>query len=196
MVAGFRVAWAVCSAMALAACARDGLVTPAGETRSGEWYISHQIDRITGLELPGSTLFGMASNSNYQWPRVSSLQLTCFGGKPLIRFAFDVKIGSNRNTALAYRFDGRPGHEDVEARVVRNNQIIVIENDAAVARFVAEMPGAHTLYVRVRSINGGRTAAEYPLAGSAAAMRAAFGTCTMPPPPLPEQGRSTLSGIY
>jgi hypothetical protein len=195
-VYGVRAALLIVAGLELGGCARDALVTPLGETRSGAWYIARQVDRISDAELPSSTLFSLASNSNYDWPRVSSMQLTCFEAKPLIRFAFDVKIGSSRNTALAYRFDDRPGHEDVESRVVRNNQIIVIEDAGAVATFVSEMTGARTLYVRLRSINGGRTAVEYPLAGSAAAMRAAFGTCKMPPPPLPEQERSTLSGIY
>lgn len=193
---GVRAALLMVAGLGLGGCARDALVTPLGETRSGEWYIAHQVDRISDTELPSSTLFSLASNSNYDWPRVSSLQLTCFDGMPLIRFAFDVKIGTSRNTALAYRFDDKPGHEDVESRVVRNNQIVVIEDTAAIATFVSEMAGARNLYVRVRSINGGRTAVEYPLAGSAAAVRAAFGRCKMPPPPLPERGRSTLSGIY
>jgi hypothetical protein len=195
-VDGVRATLLMVAGLGLGGCARDAFVTPSGETRSGAWYIAHQIDRISDTELPVSSLFAPASNSNYDWPRVSSLQLTCFEGKPLVRFAFDVKIGTSRNTALAYRFDDRPGHEDVESRVVRNNQIIAIEDPAALATFVSEMAGARTLYVRVRSLNGGRTAVEYPLAGSAAAMRAAFGACKMPPLPLPEQGRSTLSGIY
>jgi hypothetical protein len=41
-----------------------------------------------------------------------------------------------------------------------------------------------------------RTAVEYPLGGSTAAIRAAFSKCDMPKPPLPEQGRTTLSGVY
>jgi hypothetical protein len=182
--------------LSLGNCARDPLVTPIGETKSGEWYIAHQIDRVSDAELPNAAVFALASNSNYQWPRVSSVQLTCFEGKPLVRFAFDVKVGSNRNTAFAYRFDDKPGHEDVESRVVRGSQVIVIEDRAAIATFISEMTGARTLYVRIRSINGGRTAVEYPVAGSAAAMNAAFGRCAMPAPPLPERGRSTLTGVY
>jgi hypothetical protein len=80
--------------------------------------------------------------------------------------------------------------------VVRGNQIIVIEDRAEIATFVSELAGAKTLYVRIRSINGGRTGVEYPLEGSTAAIRAAFSKCDMPKPPLPEQGRTTLSGVY
>ena len=180
----------------LGGCARDPFVTERDETYAGEWLISHQIDRITGAELPSAYVFAEASNSNVDFPRVSSLLLTCIDGAPLIRFAFDFKIGSNRNTVLGYRFDGKPGHDDVGSRVVRGNQIIVIEDRAEIATFVSELAGAKTLYVRIRSINGGRTAVEYPLEGSTAAIRAAFSKCDMPKPPLPEQGRTTLSGVY
>lgn len=180
----------------LGGCARDPFVTERDETRSGEWWIPHQIDRVTGAELPSAYVFAEASNSNVDFPRVSSLLLTCIDGAPLIRFGFDFKIGSNRNTVLGYRFDGTPGHDDVGSRVIRGNQIIVIEDRAEISTFVGELTGARTLYVRIRSINGGRTAVEYPLEGAAAAIRAAFAKCEMPKPPLPEQGRTTLSGVY
>lgn len=175
---------------------RDPFVTERDETRAGEWLIPHQIDRVTGAELPSAYVFAEASNSNVDFPRVSSLLLTCIDGAPLIRFAFDFKIGSNRNTVLGYRFDGKPGHDDVGSRVVRGNQIIVIEDRAEIATFVGELAGSKALYVRIRSINGGRTAVEYPLEGSTAAIRAAFAKCDMPQPPLPEQGRTTLLGVY
>ncbi|WP_244628446.1 hypothetical protein [Tardiphaga robiniae] len=103
----------------LGGCARDPFVTERDETYAGEWLIPHQIDRITGAELPSAYVFAEASNSNVDFPRVSSLLLTCIDGAPLIRFAFDFKIGSNRNTVLGYRFDGKPGHDDVGSRVVR-----------------------------------------------------------------------------
>lgn len=183
--------------MAVSGCTRDPFVTPAGETRSGDWWITHQLDRITGAELPGAFVYAEASNSNLEYPRVSSMQITCLEGKtPLVRFAFDFRIGTARNTALGYRFDALPGHEDVASRVLRNGRVVVIEDRGAVAQFVAELERSETVYVRVRSMDGGRTAVEYPLAGAGAAVRAAFARCDMPPPPLPEQGRTTLRGIY
>lgn len=187
----------VIGSLCLCGCARDPFVTPKGEIRSGEWWIPQQIDRVTGLPLPSAYVFAQASSSNVEYPRVSSLMLTCLEkNEPLVRFAFDFKIGNNRDSVLGYRFDDRPGHEDVASRIVRGNQIMVIENREAIARFVSELPGSKTLYVRIRSLNGGRTAVEYPLEGSAAALRAAFANCDMPEPPLPERGRTTLSGVY
>lgn len=169
----------------------------AGETRLRDWWIPHQIDRVTSAELPSAFVYAEASNSNVEYPRVSSLQLTCLpGNRPLIRFAFDFKVGSLLNTTLGYRFDDLPGHDIVPTRVVRGNQVILIEDRDAVALFVAELEKAETLYVRIRSINGGRTAVEYPVQGAWGAIRAAFARCDMPEPPQLDPGRARLPGIY
>ncbi|WP_398470009.1 hypothetical protein [Tardiphaga sp.] len=182
---------------ALGACARDPFVTEIGETRSREWWIVRQVDRVTDAELPSAFVYAEASNSNFFYPRISSLQLTCMEQKmPLIRFAFDFKIGTGINTVLGYRFDDLPGHQDVMVRVLRNNRVIVIEDRDTIARFVAELDKAVTLYVRIRSIDGGRTAVEYPVAGAWTAIRAAFANCDMPAPPQLNPGRARLPGIY
>ena len=65
-----------------------------------------------------------------------------------------------------------------------------------VALFVSELEKAETLYVRIRSINGGRTSVEYPVKGAWGAVRAAFASCAMPAPPLSDAGRARLPGIY
>ncbi len=181
----------------LGGCTRDSFVTEEGEMRIHDWWIPRQIDRVTGTALPSAYVYGEASNSNVEYPRVSSLLLTCMPGqRPLVRFAFDFKIGSLLNTTLGYRFDDLPGHEIVPTRVVRGNQIIVIEEPDAVALFVAELEKAATLHVRIRSINGGRTAVDYPVQGAWGAARAAFANCAMPAPPRLDPGRARLPGIY
>jgi len=187
----------VIAGIALAGCARDPYVTGRSETRSGEWRITHQIDRVTGSELPSAYVFAEASHSNLKYPRVSSLLLTCLpGNRPLIRFAFDFKIGGNQNTLLGYRFDDLPGHDDVPIRIVRGSQIITMEDPDAIAQFIAELEKAQTLYVRIRSINGGRTAVEYPVHHAWGALRAAFARCGMPAPARLDPGRTALPGIY
>lgn len=187
----------VAASTALCSCTRDPFVTEEGETRIRDWWIPHQVDRVTGAALPSAYVYAEASNSNVEYPRVSSLMLTCMpGNRPLIRFAFDFKIGSVLNTTLGYRFDDLPGHEIVPTRVVRGNNIIVIEDPDAIALFVAELQKAETLYVRIRSINGGRTSVEYPVRGAWGAMRAAFANCAMPAPPQLDAGRIRLPGIY
>lgn len=187
----------VTAGLTLCGCTRDPFVTEQGETRIRDWWIPHQIDRITGAALPSAYVYAEASNSNVEYPRVSSLLLTCMpGNRPLIRFAFDFKIGSLLYTTLGYRFDDLPGHEIVPTRVVRGNQIIVIEESDAVALFVAELEKSETLYVRIRSINAGRTTVEYPVQGAWGAVRAAFANCAMPAPPRLDPGRARLPGIY
>ena len=71
----------------------------------------------------------------------------------------------------------KPGHDNVESRVLTGETAIVIDNKVAVAQFIDELAGAKKLYLRVRSLNLGRTTAEYPLDGSAAAMQAALAGC-------------------
>jgi hypothetical protein len=164
----------------LGGCARDPYVTADGETMAGNWYIAHQIDRVTGAELPSAVTFALASNTYAEYPRASQMQLTCLDRKPLVRFAFDFKIGSDRDSVLGYRFDDRPGQENVEARLLRGQKILIIEADTDLARFLGEISGSSKLYIRVRSMTGGRTAAEYDLEGSSAAMQAAFAKCPMP----------------
>jgi hypothetical protein len=187
----------VATGVALCGCTLDPFVTEHGETRVHDWWIPHQVDRVTGAVLPSAYVYAEASNSNLVYPRVSSLLLTCMpGNRPLVRFAFDFKIGSHLNTTLGYRFDDLPGHEIVPTRVVRGNQIIVIEEPDAIAVFVAELEKAETLYVRIRSINGGRTSVEYPVEGAWNAVRAAFANCAMPAPPQRDPGRARLPGIY
>jgi hypothetical protein len=161
-------------------CARDIYVSNAGETRSGEWYISQQIDPVTGAPLPSASVFGYGSNSYVDFPKLSGFQLTCFDGRPLARFSFSFKIGNDRESVFGYRFDDRPGHTDVDARVIKDRQMFVIEEPAALATFLSELPGSRRLYIRIRSLIAGRTSAEYPLEGSEAALRAAFANCPMP----------------
>ncbi len=185
------------ASFALCGCMRDPFVTEAGETRVHDWWIVNQTDRITEATLPSAFVYAEASNSNVEYPRVSSLLLTCLERKePLIRFAFDFRIGTRSNTVLGYRFDDLPGHEGVAVRILRNNRVVIIEDRDAIATFVAELEKAQTLYVRIRSIDGGRTAVEYPVAGAWTAIRAAFTNCEMPPLPKPDPGRAKLPGIY
>lgn len=187
----------VAASLVLCGCARDPFVTETGEARVHEWWIVHQVDRVTDAALPSAFVYAKASNSNVEYPRVSSLQLTCMEGKqPLIRLAFDFRIGTEENTMLGYRFDDLPGHQNVTTRVLANKKIVVIDDRETIARFVAELEKSQTLYVRIRSIDGGRTTVEYPVAGAWTAIRAAFTNCDMPAPAQLNPGRARLPGIY
>jgi ureidoglycolate hydrolase len=177
--------------VALGGCTRDPYVTNDDETRSGEWHIAHQIDRVIGAELPSATVFAGASNSNELFQTPSSLAISCLDRHPVVRFAFSFKIGTTQNVALGYRFDDKPGHENVPARIASGRQVIVLEDKATVAQFVSELKGSSKLYMRMRSLTAGRTSVEYPVEGSEAAILAAFAGCAMPPLPSPQQGRTS-----
>jgi hypothetical protein len=176
------------ASLALGGCiTRDPYVTTAGETRSGEWRVATQPDRITGYPLPSARVTAMASNSYVDNPKPVVMQLTCFDGKPLVRFAFAFKIGSDANTSLGYRFDDKPGRDNISgARFLQEHRTVVIENKPDVLQFVADLRGSQSLYVRISSITQGRSTAEFKLDGSEAALDAAFAGCPLTPDPPPQ----------
>jgi hypothetical protein len=178
----------VLAAGLLGGCARDPYVTSIGASKTGDWWIAHQVDRVTGAELPSASVIADASNTYEMFPKPSIFQITCIDGQPAVRFGFEFKVGSDRNFALGYRFDDKPGHESVKARVVVGQMAVVIEDKPAVAQFMNDLAGSHKLYMRFRSMNGGRTAAEYPVEGSAAAIQAASAGCPSSPSPAPQAG--------
>ena len=81
---------------------------------------------------------------------------------------------------LGYRFDEKPGHE-IEARFLHDFKTVVIEDKAEVAWFVGELATSSVLYVHIRSLNAGRSTAEFQLAGAPAAIEAAFAGCPTTP---------------
>jgi hypothetical protein len=175
-------------AVLLGACAaRDSYVAAPANTASGAWKIERQVDRITGTPVPSAIIvIDNASNSFADRPRPASLQLTCFDGKPLVRFAFDFKVGTEGNAMLGYRFDERPGRDNAAARFLQEHRTVVIEDRAEIARFVGELADARSLVIRIRSLSSGRTTAEFKVEGAPAAIEAAFAGC---PVTLPAESR-------
>jgi hypothetical protein len=178
-------------ALWLGACtARDPYVSNSNTTSSGEWKIEKQPDRITGNAIASALLWTRnSSHSGVDYAQPAMLQLTCFERNPTIRFSFEFKIGSDKNSALGYRFDDKPGRDDVLSRILLGYTVIVIEDKNAVAQFVDELLSSNRLYLRIRSLNSGRTTAEFNVAGAAAAVQAAFAEC--PVAPLPGQKRTS-----
>ena len=171
------VAFVVVSMLLGGCTTRDPYVTSAGDTTSGNWRIAHQVDRITGVELPSASVSALASSSYVQNPRPALLQLTCFEKQPLVRISFEFKIGADKDSALGYRFDDKPGRDSVESRVLIGHDAIVIDDKAAMAQFINDLARSRMLFIRVRSLTAGRTTAEFKLDGSAPAMQAAFAGC-------------------
>jgi hypothetical protein len=103
-----------------------------------------------------------------------------------MRFSFEFKIGSNVNSVLGYRFDEKPGHE-IKARFLQDFKTVVIEDQAEVAQFLGELETSAALYVRIRSLNMERTAAEFRLEGGADAIKEALAGCPLAPAPTPKR---------
>lgn len=176
-----RTALGLLAVLVLGACVtRDPAVSTSNATPSGNWKIERQVDHITGAPMSSAQLMTRTSSSSgVLSQRPAGLQLTCFEKQPLVRISFEFKIGSDANTLLGYRFDEKPGRDNVTARILPGHQVIVIEDRAAVADFINDLNGARQLYVRIRSLNAGRATAEFDLDGSAAAVQAAFAGCPL-----------------
>ena len=176
-----RLVAAAIPAPLLCACASDPYVRSASTAPSGNWRIERQLDRVTGAPIDSAFVTTRtSSNSSAILSQPATLQLGCFLGKPVVTFAFAFKVGTNLNSFLGYRFDEKPGHE-IGARFVQNSSSVVIEEPAEVAQFVSELSTSKLLYIRIRSINAGRTAAEFDVDGAPAAIQSAFAHCPVRP---------------
>lgn len=179
----------------LGACAaRDPFVTSSNAIASGNWKIEQQIDKITGAPIGSAQLVtAVSSNSGDSKVRSAMLQLTCFDKTPMVRISFEFKIGSDKNTIVGYRFDDKPGRDNIESRILSDHTIVVIEDGAEVKRFLADMPDASKLVIRIRSLNAGRTTAEFKLDGAPAAIEAAYKNC---PVVIDPPGHANSDGFF
>ena len=73
-------------------------------------------------------------------------------------------------------------------RILQDFRTAVIEDPAEVRRFVDELQTSQTLYVRIRSLNAGRTAVEFKVE-DADAVRSAYAECPLKPVPQPAPPR-------
>src|SRR5437667_281123 len=156
-------AWIATASLLLAACgARDPIVSPSALTPSGNWRVETQVDRITGVAIASAYLTTRkSSHTGVAFPQPALLNLTCFKDQPIARFMFQFKVGSTRNAMLGYRFDEKPGRDSVKVRFVEDYMTVVIEDKTEVAQFLKELGTSSSLYVLIRSLNAGRTSAEF-----------------------------------
>ena len=174
------------AAFVLGGCALDPFVTIGGETYSsyaGNWLIENNIDPITGIAVPSARVFTIRSSSASleYFAKPASMQLTCSDRDPVVKFSYDFKVGSSPNSIFGYRFDERPGQDNVNVRFLHNAKAIVIEDRATVVQFIKNMEGTRRLVVRSRSFNAGRSVTEFDVNGSEAAIKAAFASCPLEP---------------
>ena len=164
-------------AISVAACAAT--LSPSPDTPSpGLWKIDRRADRIAGTTAPtamvGTSLLDPRTFVYHQ----ALLQLMCFEGAPIVRFAFDFNIGSANSTTASYRFDDKPGHPNFTVNLIGLAvKVVVIEERQAVAQFVDELAASNVLLVRIDSLTVGRTSVEFKVAGAPAAIEASYATC-------------------
>lgn len=174
-----RVLGPVLLTLALTACVtRDPSIQLTAPTQSsGPWRIEQAVDRITGDAIPKAwvtTIKTTYTRTGTHWP--ATVALTCFDKRPIVRIAFAYKIGSNKNSKVAYRFDEKPG-QDAEATILPDYKTVIIDDKRAVTRFLEELAEANTLLVRVNSLFAGRATAEFPVAGAPPAIAAVTAGC-------------------
>jgi len=167
---------AVVSCVLGSCAARDPVVSSSDVTTAGNWRIERAVDRITGAPISSALLGAASSHSAEPFPKRVLMQLACFNKVPVVRFGFEVKVGTSRNAELGYRFDEKPGHE-IKAHFVNDDKAAVIEGPTEVSQFVSEMASSNQLYLRIRSLSFGRTATEFHLDGAPAAIAAGFAGC-------------------
>lgn len=187
-----RVILPILIASSLSGCgAGDATIHGAlGPQSENVWKVDQKIDEITGQPVATAwirTLSTTGSNQGFDL-RSTLLQLMCFKGNPIVRLNFQQRVGSNRNSTVAYRFDQKPGRE-VNAHFLPDFKTIVIEEKADVEKFLEELASSSLLFVRVSSLYAGRNTAEFRLNGAPEAIAAAYTHC----PTKPEQVRKRAS---
>jgi hypothetical protein len=184
-----RPLWLGVVALWLGACTRDpyvGTYFGGGPAKwAGKWRVATLTDRVTAAPFAAAVLDTRnSSNSEVTFPQPATMEVACFRNKPIIRFAFAFKIGTTRNAEFAYRFDDKPGRV-ADARITLDHTFLVVEDEGAVRLFINEMTGSQTLYMHVRTINAGRSSAEFELEGARIAVDAALAGCPVKPTATP-----------
>jgi hypothetical protein len=168
----------------LAACAggdNASLSTNASAPSAGNWRIHKRVDRISGTPVAAAELTTFVNNSKKQFSHNGILQLLCFDKQPVVRLAFDLRVGANRSAVLEYRFDEKPGRK-ADGRFLPDYRTFVIDEKAEVAKFLDELGTSKVLFVRISSLSAGRTAAEFRVPGAPVAIEAVYGACPVSPP--------------
>ena len=172
-------------ALTASACViRDASVQlTAPPQSSGAWKIKQRIDRISGEPAP--VAFIITSRTTYTRTSnlyAAGLELACFNKRPVVRLVFGFRIGSNKNSNVAYRFDDRSGR-DAEATILPDYKTILIDDKTEVARFLDELASSSLLLVRVNSLFAGRSTAEFRVHGAPPAIEAITAGCPLPNAP-------------
>jgi hypothetical protein len=103
----------------------------------------------------------------------------CYEERPIVRFAFDFRVGINKTAFLEYRFDATAGRK-ANANILPDYKTILIQDGAEVSQFVDALAASGILFVRVSSLSDGRTEAEFRTGGAPVAVETAYAACPLP----------------
>jgi hypothetical protein len=168
-------------ALLVSACATGDPALTTGAAPppdAGLWKFEKRTDPVTGA--PVTTAY-LTVNSMDGWGRTHAvmLQLHCFKREPVVRVAFNIKIGSNRSATLAWRFDDRAGRE-ATVRFLSDFKTVMIEDQTEVASFVEELAVSERLHLTISSLIVGRTAVKVSVRGAPHAIAQAYEACPLP----------------
>lgn len=176
----------------LGACAQDLARTEPGPQKpdTGQWQFERRHDPVSGSEVTTAWLsisrFHILSGNFYE----GEVQLMCFRTRPVIRLHFNMRIGSDRTAALAYRFDENPGRFP-KAKFFARERLIVIDDKKEVSEFVDQLQSAQTLLLRITRLRAGTFTAKFPVHGASHAIEVAFAEC-----PVTEKSKLRISEIF
>jgi hypothetical protein len=164
-------------ALGLSACAAQGPILAAAENTPGEWQITRKIDPVSGAAYSTAVLeTSRISNAAFALAGSALMQPVCFKGEPLVHFTFGFQLGANATSTIAYRFDGKPGH-NITPHFLRGNTMFVIDRKSEVEAFVKELAVSDVLILQISSLTKGQTTAEFHVSGAKAAIDAALASC-------------------
>jgi hypothetical protein len=176
-----RALCVVFAALSLGACASSETLTtalaPEAAGSAVDWKIERRADRVSDVSTAVYVRTSGFDNAGWRFHN-TILQLMCFKGEPIVRVAFDLKVGSSRSASVAYRFDDRPPRE-VAARFLNDYRTVIIEDRDEVARFAAEISTAEKVTIRISSLIAGQTSIGFRVRGGAAAIETAYADCPL-----------------
>ena len=178
--------------LCVGACSQDLARTEPGPQKpdTGQWQFERRNDPVSGLEVVTAWLsisrFHILSGNFYE----GEVELMCFRTRPVIRLRFNMRIGSGRTAALAYRFDENPGRF-AKAKFFAREKLIVIDDKKEVSEFVDQLQSAQNLLLRVTRLRAGTFTAKFPVHGASHAIEVAFAEC-----PVTEKSKPRTSEIF
>lgn len=180
--------------LVLVACAGDPVRTAVpDQPNTGQWKFEQRSDPVSGSQVTTAWL----SISRYHFLSAKfyegELQLMCFKTRPVVRLAFNLRIGSDKTAALAYRFDENPGRY-AKAKFFAREKFIVIDDRKEVADFVEQLQSAQSLFLRVTRLRAGSFTAKFPVHGGQHAVDAAFAECPVADKSKPRTSKIPSAG--